>query len=63
MLKSKERLITTMASTLQRQLAALAAPASSLLRPERKRTSIIFSPEEASKYDRDTYYKIGMNKY
>lgn len=48
-----------MSTSLKRQLAALAAPSSSLLAPERRRSSIIFSAQEAAKYDRETFYQIG----
>ncbi len=48
-----------MSTSLKRQLAALASPSSSILVSERKRSSIIFSSQEAAKYDRETFYQIG----
>ncbi|CAL8131520.1 unnamed protein product [Orchesella dallaii] len=50
-----------MATTLQRQLAALADPASTLLNPERRRVSIIFTSQEAAKFDKETFYQIGLD--
>jgi len=48
-----------MSTSLQRQLASLASASTSLLVPERRRSSIIFSPQDAAKYDRETFYQIG----
>ncbi|ODM95754.1 HEAT repeat-containing protein 1, partial [Orchesella cincta] len=42
------------------QLAALADPASTLLNPERRKVSIIFTSQEAAKFDRETFYQIGL---
>ncbi|CAG7837073.1 unnamed protein product [Allacma fusca] len=49
-----------MSTSLQRQLIALSVPSSSLLDVDRKRASIIFTADEASKYDRETFYQIGL---
>lgn len=50
-----------MSTTLAEQLKKLAVPQTSLLIQGKARPSLLFDPREAAKFDRDTFYEIGID--
>ncbi|KAJ9574702.1 hypothetical protein L9F63_008137, partial [Diploptera punctata] len=50
-----------MSTSLAEQLKKLAVPQTSLLLQEKKKLSLLFDPREAAKFDRDTFYEIGIS--
>ncbi|XP_034252662.1 HEAT repeat-containing protein 1 [Thrips palmi] len=49
-----------MATSLAAQLQKLRAPQTSILHQDKKRASLLFDPKEASNYDRQTIYELGV---
>ncbi|PSN50219.1 hypothetical protein C0J52_07804 [Blattella germanica] len=50
-----------MSTSLAAQLKKLAVPQTTLLQEKNKRPSLLFDPREAAKFDRDTFYEIGVS--
>lgn len=50
-----------MSTTLAEQLKKLAVPQTSILIQGKARPSLLFDPREAAKFDRDTFYEIGID--
>jgi hypothetical protein len=57
----KKRTAFIMSTTLAEQLKKLAVPQTSILIQGKARPSLLFDPREAAKFDRDTFYEIGIN--
>lgn len=49
-----------MSTSLAAQLEKLRAPQTSILQQDKKRPSLLFDPKEASNYDRQTIYELGV---
>lgn len=52
-----------MATSLARQLKQLRTPQTTILRRDKKHTSLLFDPREAANLDRETVLSIGNTLY